>query len=89
MIHSMAGGVLGDQGVYTFAKVETEGVPMWYLAPMPVAAGQRVVVPAGRASRAVEGVVLRVETCTPHTAPVPVGRAKSILRVLPQGEPHA
>ena len=40
MIHSMAGGVLGDLGVHTFAKVDVGGAPLWYLAPMRVAAGQ-------------------------------------------------
>ena len=48
MIHSMAGGVLGDLGVHTFAKVDVGGAPLWYLAPMRVAAGQKVVVPYGR-----------------------------------------
>ena len=54
MIHSMAGGVLGDLGVHTFAKVDVGGAPLWYLAPMRVAAGQKVVVHGGlhRADRA-------------------------------------
>ncbi len=82
MIHSMAGGVLGDQSVHTFAKVEAEGVPCWYLAPMRVAAGQKVVVPFGREGRRVTAVVLRTEDHTAQTAPVPLSRAKSIIRVL-------
>ena len=36
MIHSMAGGVLGDLSVHTFAKVDVGGAPLWYLAPMRV-----------------------------------------------------
>ena len=48
MIHSMAGGVLGDLSVHTFAKVDVGGAPLWYLAPMRVTAGQKVVVPYGR-----------------------------------------
>ena len=41
MIHSMAGGVLGDLSVHTFAKVDVGGAPLWYLAPMRVTAGQK------------------------------------------------
>ena len=41
MIHSMAGGVLGDLSVHTFAKVDVGGAPLWYLAPMRVTAGRR------------------------------------------------
>ena len=77
----MAGGVLGDTGVYTFAKVEIVGMPLWYLAPMPVGAGQRVVVPFGREGRLVTAEVLKTETCTAQTAPVPLNRARSILRI--------
>ena len=51
MIHSMAGGVLGDLSVHTFAKVDVGGAPLWYLAPMRVTAGQKVVVPYGREGR--------------------------------------
>ncbi len=84
MIHSMAGGVLGDQGVHTFAKVEVAGAPAWYLAPMRVQAGQKVLVPVGRENRRAEGVVLKTEDCTAQTAPVPLARAKNIIRVLPE-----
>ena len=84
MIHSMAGGVLGDQEVHTFAKVEAEGASGWYLAPMRVAAGQKVLVPVGSGGRRAEGVVLRTENCTAQTAPVPLRRARRILRVLPE-----
>ena len=83
MIHSMAGGVLGDLGVHTFAKVEIDGAPYWYLANVPVKEGQRVAVPFGRPERRVTGVVRRVEDCTAQTAPVPLSRARAILRVLP------
>ena len=47
MIHSLSGGVLGDNGVYTFAKVEVEGAPRWYVAPFPVKEGDTVAVPYG------------------------------------------
>ncbi len=86
MIHSMAGGVLGDQSVHTFAKVDVGGAPLWYLAPMRVEAGQKVVVPYGKEGRRVTAVVLKTEDCTAQTAPVPLSRARSILRVLPEEE---
>ena len=71
MIHSLSGGVLADGEVYTFAKVDVAGTPCWYLAPRKVEAGNKVL-----------GVVVRTENCTRQTAPVPVGRAKNILRIL-------
>ena len=80
MIHSLSGGVLGDGGVYTFAKVRVEETPCWYLAPRGVKAGSRVRVPFGRGTA--EGTVERVEACTPHTAPVPMNRAREILEIL-------
>ena len=66
MIHSLSGGVLSDGEVYTFAKVDE--------------AGAKVLVPFERENA--EGVVVRTENCTRQTAPVPVGRAKRIVRIL-------
>ena len=81
MIHSLSGGVLGDNGVYTFAKVEVEGAPRWYVAPFPVQEGDTVAVPYGAVGE-MQGRVLRTEHCTAHTAPVPISRAQELLRVL-------
>ena len=80
MIHSLSGGVLADGEVYTFAKVDVAGTPCWYLAPRKVEVGHKVLVPVGRENA--EGVVVRTENCTRQTAPVPVGRAKRIVRIL-------
>ncbi len=80
MIHSLSGGVLAENGIHVFAKVDVGGMPAWFLAPRTLAAGTRVVVPAG--SGRAEGVVLRCEDCTRQTAPVPLNRARTILRVL-------
>lgn len=33
MIHSLAGGVLADGEIYTFAKVRAGEEAMWYLVP--------------------------------------------------------
>lgn len=81
MIHSLSGGVISDGGVYTFAKVETEGAPRWYVAPFPVKEGDTVIVPYGTYGER-RGKVLKTENCTAHTAPVPLSRAQEILRVL-------
>ncbi len=82
MIHSLSGGVIAENGVVTFAKVRVGDMPCWYLAPFKVEAGQHVLVPYGGGTA--EGVVERVENCTPQTAPVSVKRAKEILALLPQ-----
>ena len=64
MIHSLAGGVLADGEIYTFAKVRAGEEAMWYL------------VPEGHLTR--EGVVEKLERCTRQTAPVPMSRVKEI-----------
>ena len=82
MIHSLSGGVIAENEVYTFAKVRVGGVPAWFIAPFKVEAGDLVLVPtAGGPS---EGEVERVENCTPQTAPVSVKRAREILALLPK-----
>lgn len=81
MIHSLSGGVISDGTVYTFAKVEIDGSPRWYLSPFPVREGDKVIVPFQYIGER-EGSVLKVENCTAQTAPCPVRRAPEILRVL-------
>ena len=80
MIHSMSGGVLSDNGIYTFAKVRFEDTVGWYIAPRGVKAGDRVMAPLRGVSR--EGRVERIETCTAQTAPIPLSRAQEIERVI-------
>ena len=78
MIHSLSGGVIADNGIYTFAKVEVEGTPRWYLTgEFRVKAGDAVRVPFQ--GRECAGTVLRTEDCTRQTAPVPLNRAACIL----------
>lgn len=84
MIHSLSGGVIAPNEPHTFVKVQVAGEPRWYVLPFGKAEeGQDVLVPFGRDDRAMQGVVLRVETCTAQTAPVPLGRVKRVIRVLP------
>ena len=82
MIHSLSGGVIADNMPKTFAKVLVADMPHWYIAPFPVEVGEKVLAPVGAGESCEEGVVLKVETCTPQTAPVPVSRAKSLVRPL-------
>ena len=81
MIHSLSGGVLSDGEIYTFAKVEVEGTARWYICPLPVKEGDRVVVPLNLLTEK-EGVVLKVESHTLQTAPCSVKHAPEILKVL-------
>ena len=81
MIHSLSGGVLADGEIYTFAKVEMMGEARWYISPLPVKAGDKVVVPLGMLEEG-EGVVLKVDSHTVQTATCSLKRAPEILRVL-------
>ena len=81
MIHSLSGGVLADGEIYTFAKVEAEGVARWYVSPLPVKTGDRVIVAHGLLEEK-EGLVLKVESHTVQTAPCSIKHAPEILRVL-------
>ena len=83
MIHSLSGGVIAENGVYLFAKVRVGETPSWYLAPRGTEAGCRVLVPCGRSETLLEGVVERVESCTPQTAPCPLSRVREIAQILP------
>ncbi len=78
MIHSLSGGVIADGSVYTFAKVQLSAGPRWFIAPFPVAAGDRVLAPFGDGLE--EGTVLRTEDCTRQTAPIPLKSAKFLER---------
>ncbi len=81
MIHSLSGGVIAENDVLRFVKVDVDGTPKWYLCSLPVKEGDRVLVPAGFLEER-EGVVLKVETCTAMTAPCPVKHTPEILKVL-------
>ncbi len=80
MIHSLSGGVIADNEFQTYAKVRVGDVPAWYLCPFKAEAGDVVLVPT--AGGTAEGVVERIETHTPQTAPVSPKRAREILCVV-------
>ncbi len=86
MIHSLSGGIIADNEILTYCKVEIcEGAycgeKRWYISPFKVEAGNSVSVPVGKAA-GVKGTVLRVDKVTKQTAPYPVGRTAEIEKVL-------
>ena len=71
MIHSLAGGVLSDGQVYTFAKISFGEETAWYITPdlLFLKEGDKVLVPKGHMS--IEGTVVKLERGTKQTAPAP------------------
>ncbi|MBD5132482.1 MAG: hypothetical protein HDT28_07860 [Clostridiales bacterium] len=85
MIHSMSGGVLSEYDSLTFVKLQFDGeqAPYWYITELEVDEGDRVLAPFGVAGLGKEATVIKVErNVSSQVAPVPVKRAKRILRVL-------
>lgn len=83
MIHSMSGGVMSDLGAFTFVKVIIDGcaAPYWYICDLDIEEGDAVIVPLGGAEK--RATVLRVErNVSSQVAPVPVKRAKRVLKKL-------
>ena len=87
MIHSMAGGDLGEFLVADFAKVrfldgESAGGVAWFIAISGIEAGDKVLVP-GRltATEPVTAIVERVDrSVDSFRAPVPIKRCKKIIK---------
>ena len=86
MIHSLAGGVLSDNKKLDFAKVEIlsdyYSGTFWYITEIPnLKVGDVVVVPFGEREIFVEGKVLKIDkNISSQTAPIPIKRAKKILK---------
>lgn len=79
MIHSLSGGVIRDNGILTFVKVEIDGAPYWYLSPFPaVKAGDVVLAPFGKRGEPRRAAVLKVEQTDAQRAPVPMNRIREI-----------
>lgn len=82
MIHSLSGGVIADNGLNSFAKVELpDGTKYWYLNEFPtLKVGDQVLVPLGRGK--VTAKVVLIELNSVQTAPIPLNRIKSIEMIL-------
>lgn len=87
MIHSLAGGEIREKQMYTFCKVEItsgadKGLKLWYLSDMfALCEGDVVEVPL-RTKKEQGKVVLIIKNTTNDRAPVPVNRAKYVLKKL-------
>ncbi len=88
MIHSLAGGKIQNLKYADFVKVQIITPPFvndiyWYIAMGTEKVGDTVVVPIGKNNTLVQGKVLRIDkNVSSQVAPVPIGRAKQVARVI-------
>ena len=88
MIHSLAGGNIQNLKYANFVKVQIITSPFtndiyWYIAFGTENIGDMVIVPIGKNNTQVQGKVLRIEkNVSAQVAPVPINRAKRVIRVL-------
>ncbi len=88
MIHSLSGGVIKENGIYTFVKVAFcdppyDERPFWYICPFSeVEEGSFIHAPIGTRGALARGRVLKVErNLNEQLAPVPINRIKEIARL--------
>lgn len=89
MIHSMAGGRLGNVDFSDYAKIELlqgslAGKMFWYRSPfVELELNDEVIVPFGNDGLKVLGKVVRIDRAvSSQNSPVPASKAKSIIRIL-------
>ena len=84
MIHSLSGGVLKEEEICDFAKVQTEEGNFWYKSEIiGLKEGDQVKVPFGVNDKIVQGIVLSVvRNVTSKNSPVPFKRVKEIIEIL-------
>ncbi len=89
MIHSMCGGGLADNEIYSFAKVRFENTalcgdrPYWFINDIVgLKAGDTVTAPFGASETPERAVVLRVDIASEQTPPLPVKRMKRVISVV-------
>ena len=89
MIHSLAGGVIKDLGIYDFAKVEfvegeNQGSIGWYINPfIQLKINDIVLVPVGIGGKLVRAKVLKIErNVSEQVAPISAKRAKEIFKII-------
>ena len=78
MIHSLAGGNLGNESYFDFALVEVEiGGKYWYISKLGVKQGDLVMVPLK--GEIVKGKVIRIDkNVSSYNSPIPIKMAKQI-----------
>ena len=86
MIHSLSGGVLKDNRLYDFAKVEIVDTPFvgnifWYITNISLKPDDLVLVPVN--NKTFKGKVLRIDKAVNEQfAPISVKRAKEVIKIL-------
>ena len=78
----MAGGVLSDNKVVDFAKVQLlSGEILWYITNIEnLQSGDSVLVPVGKTNMPQKATVIRIDKCVSiQSSPVPYNRAKEII----------
>lgn len=89
MIHSMCGGGLKNNEIYSFAKVRFENeqlcglCPYWFISDIAgLKAGERVLAPFGKNDEPLSAVVLRVDDSDEQTPPFPIKTMKYLVGKL-------
>lgn len=82
MIHSLSGGVIAENGLYTFIKVDVSGTPCWYLTDEKAEAGDIALVPYGKNGNLIRGEILKAEVCSRQTAPYPMNRIRAAEKIF-------
>ena len=84
MIHSLSGGVLKEEEICDFAKVQTEEGNFWYKSNIiGLKEGDKVNVSLGLDNKIIKGIVLLVvRNVTSKNSPVPFKRTKEIIEIL-------
>ena len=86
MVHSMAGGKLGQMNVADFAKVkilekEHAGEIYWFLSIPGLKQGDKVIVPLDAINEQTLAQVLRIDySVSSFNSPIPFKRAKKIIK---------
>lgn len=87
MIHSLAGGELGENKVYNFAKLEfkdCKGEFFWFICPFDnIKAGDYVLAPFGKIDEPKKAKVIRVDkNVNGKSTPISTKIAKTIYKKL-------
>lgn len=89
MIHSLSGGVIADNGYYTFVKVVFEDEryadrPYWFVSPTSsVEVGNAVLASPSKQSPALRARVVKVEkNVSSQCSPIPMNRITEIQAII-------
>ena len=82
MIHSLSGGILSENSLVDFAKVETTEGTFWFNSTgFKLNIGDNVLVPLN--GNTLQGKVIRVDkNLSPQVTPIPLKHAKKIIKKI-------